>query len=122
MATVLVVEDDQDTQEFLELVLKKDGHEVLSALNGGEGIELAESRQPDIILSDLMLPEPPADVELLRKLREVAPEAPIVVISGYPSADRIKECEEMGITEFLTKPFEIPFVRKVVENLTSGNE
>lgn len=122
MAVVLVVEDDQSTQEFLQLVLNKDGHKVLSALNGEKGVELAESEEPDIILSDLMLPDPPSDLELLHRLREVAPQAPIVVISGYPSADRIKECEQMGITEFLTKPFEIPFVRKVVEDLASGNE
>jgi DNA-binding NtrC family response regulator len=124
MAKVLVVEDDAATQDFLEIILSKDNHEVLKALNGESGLKLAVEENPDIILSDLMLPEPPADLELLAKLREAAPGVPIVVISGYPSSDRISKCEELGVTEFLTKPFEIPFVRDIVNRLISepGNQ
>ncbi len=119
MAKVLVIEDDKATQEFLEIVLLKDGHELLKAFNGKTALELAASEVPDIVLSDLMLPEPPSDIELLKGIREILPDKPIVVISGYPSSERIRECEEMGVTDFLTKPFEIPFVREIVNRLTS---
>ncbi len=119
MAKVLVVEDDMATQEFLEAVLLKDGHNIIQAQDGKTALELAESEVPDLVLSDLMLPEPPSDVELLKAMREILPDKPIVVISGYPSSDRIEECEELGVTDFLTKPFEIPFVRDIVNRLTS---
>lgn len=119
MAKVLVIEDDQATQDFLEAVLLKDGHDIVKALDGNTALELAESETPDLVLSDLMLPEPPSDVELLKAVREILPNTPIVVISGYPSSDRIEECEELGVTDFLTKPFEIPFVRDIVNRLTS---
>lgn len=122
MAQVLIVEDDESTQKFLKVILEKDGHEIASALDGKSAVESAENNPPDIILSDLMLPNPPSDVELLQKLRRAAPEAPIVVISGYPSPERIKDCEEMGVTDFLTKPFEVPFVREIVERLAGKKQ
>lgn len=122
MAQVLIVEDDESTQKFLKVILEKDGHEIASALDGKSAVESAENNPPDIILSDLMLPNPPSDVELLQKLRRAAPEAPIVVISGYPSPERIKDCEEMGVTDFFTKPFEVPFVREIVERLAGKKQ
>lgn len=119
MAKVLIVEDDQATQDFLEAVLLKDGHDIIQALDGKTALELVESEDPDLVLSDLMLPEPPSDVELLKGIRGLLPDKPIVVISGYPSSDRMQECEQLGVTDFLTKPFEIPFVRDIVRRLTS---
>jgi len=121
MAKVLIIEDDESTQKFLKVILEKEDHEILCAFDGATAIEKTRGEQPDIILSDLMLPTPPSDVQLLKKLRELAPDSPIVVISGYPSQDRIKECEELGVKDFLTKPFEVPFVREIVERLVKND-
>lgn len=117
MAKILIIEDEKSTQKFLKLILEKEGHEISSAFDGASAVEKTREEQPDIILSDLMLPTPPSDVELLKKLREAAPDSPIVVISGYPSQDRIRECEALGVKDFLTKPFEVPFVREIVGRL-----
>jgi DNA-binding response OmpR family regulator len=56
MSTVLVVEDDPHTRELVRLYLDRDGHQVLTADNGTDGLEAARSESPDIVLLDLMLP------------------------------------------------------------------
>lgn len=58
-----------------------------------------------------------SSLELIGKLRELRRDCPIVVISGYPTADRLKTCEELGVSEFLTKPFEISFITSVLQRL-----
>ena len=56
MSTVLVVEDDPHTRELVRMYLDRDGHQVLTAENGLEGLDLARSEAPDIVLLDLMMP------------------------------------------------------------------
>jgi len=122
MATILMIEDDEDIRKFLATVIQRMGHAYYEAADGKTGIELARLHQPDIILTDLMLPQPPSDVELLRALRTLLPECPIVVVSGYPSDFRMDECRTLGIRDFLTKPFEVGFVRSVVQRLLEETE
>ena len=117
MAMILMIEDNEEIRKFLKAVLQRMGHEYIEAADGKTGIELARVHRPDIILTDLMLPEPPSDVELLRGLRHVMPDCPLVVISGYPSDTRMDECQKLGVSDFLTKPFEVGFVRSVVQRL-----
>ncbi len=118
MAKILIIEDAPETQKFLRVILERGGHEILQAMDGEQGVTMANEVCPDVILTDLLLPRPPAEMDLLRKLREDLPECPIVVISGYPSPERMEECARLGVTDFLTKPFEVGFVTDVVKRLT----
>ncbi|MBI2438492.1 MAG: response regulator, partial [Lentisphaerae bacterium] len=54
---------------------------------------------------------------LIRQLRALRPECPIVVITGYPSETSIKECQQLGVHDFLTKPFEMPFISSILNRL-----
>ena len=56
-STVLIVEDDRDTVNLVSLYLKRDGHRVLSAHDGVEGLRLAREARPDLVVLDLMLPK-----------------------------------------------------------------
>ena len=56
-ATILIVEDEQDIRELLAYNLEKEGYATVQAADGKEGLELARSRKPDLILLDLMLPK-----------------------------------------------------------------
>lgn len=117
MAKVLLIEDDPGVSKYIARILEMMNHEVLLAEDGGQGLKLAEDQTIDAILTDLSMPGEPREMELVRQLRNARPECPIVVCSGYPTQDRIQECETLGITDFLTKPFEVSFIRSVLDRI-----
>lgn len=117
MAKVLFIEDDEGVRKYISRIIEMAGHEVIIADDGGKGYEAAENPDVKLILTDLSMPGEPSEMDLVRKLRERRPECPIVVCSGYPTEDRIEECESLGITDFLTKPFEVSFIRSILDRL-----
>lgn len=117
MATILVIDDLEGVQRYFVKMLTDDGHTVLTADNGVKGTELAQNPDVQLILTDLMMPGELSEIELVKKLRELRPECPIIVCSGYPTQDRILECEQLGIIDFLSKPFEIAYIKPIIERL-----
>jgi two-component system KDP operon response regulator KdpE len=101
--TILVVDDESPIRRFLKTTLKSQGYKVVEACNGAEGLSLAASHLPDIILLDLGLPDMDG-LEVLKKLRERC-QAPVVILSARGrEADKILGLES-GADDYLTKPF-----------------
>lgn len=88
-ATVLVVDDDDDTVETMREILSEEGHSVLCAKNGREALELARQARPDLVLLDLNMPEMDgrAFLDALRR-DPVLAEITVVVMSGASDAQR----------------------------------
>jgi DNA-binding NtrC family response regulator len=122
VAKILIVDDDAGVLGYLTRLLGTLGHTVETAEDGAVAVERATDKSFQMIISDLNLPGEPNRLALIRRLRELRPECPLVVISGYPTQDRLDECREMGVTEFLTKPFEINFIKSVLRRLFEGAE
>ena len=101
----LIVEDDSNIAELLRLYLEKDGFEVSQAADGGEGVRLAQSVQPDIILLDIMLPvmDGWGVCAEVRKTSQV----PIIMLTAKSETDDKINGLEMGADDYVTKPFEI---------------
>jgi len=114
---VLLVDDDPAVSVYLVRVLRMLGHAVDTVETGAEALKRAEAGGLDLMISDLNMPGEPNGVELIRALHEARPECPIVVISGYPTEDRLSSCEDIGVRTFLTKPFELSFIRQVLEEV-----
>lgn len=114
MAKLLIIEDSREVQDCLSWTARKLGHEVIAAGNGEQGLNLAEKDDFALIISDLHLPGGLAGTELIKNLRESCPEVPVIVVSGYPS-DSLEECYELGISDFLVKPFELSFLANAIE-------
>ena len=106
---VLIVDDDEDLRILARKALIRAGHRVLEAGSGLEGIALAESRQPDLLLLDLNMP-PPDGFEILLMLRgsERNRNLPIVVLTAMGDEESARRSFELGATDFLAKPFTAP--------------
>jgi CheY-like chemotaxis protein len=106
---ILVVDDEESLCELLAEVLSGD-YEVIKAFNGKAALELARERKPDIIISDIMMPHM-SGVEMLRALRgDSGTEGiPVILLSAAPLRSKVT-----GASAFLTKPFEIEVLEKVV--------
>ena len=102
---VLVVEDDINIAELLRLYLEKDGFEVKIAHDGGEGLKLAESEQPDLVLLDIMLPVLDG-WQVCRRLRKTT-KTPIIMLTAKGETEDKVSGLEMGADDYIVKPFEV---------------
>lgn len=104
--TVLVVDDEPDLVELIAYNLQQQGHSVLSASNGLAGLELAKSRQPDLLVLDVMMPEING-IEVARRLRSQTETASIPIIMLTAKSEETHELEGLGAgaDDYITKPF-----------------
>jgi len=116
MATVLVVDDEYAIAELLEAVLADEGHRVLTASNGAQGLEALEKERPDIIFLDYMMPVMDG-AALLAHLtsRPAWRDIPVVMMSSVPEDAMTERCR--GFALFLRKPFNVFHVAQVVNSL-----
>jgi signal transduction histidine kinase/CheY-like chemotaxis protein len=123
--TLLLIEDNLSNLRLVERILKaRPGVGLLSAMQGGLGLELARQHRPDLILLDLHLPDIPGD-EVLHRLRAdpATREIPIVVVSADATEGRIRRLRDSGATAYLTKPLDVAeLLRLVDESVTNGKE
>jgi hypothetical protein len=122
---VLVVEDDPDTLDLIRFILEQSGAEVSTALSTGAALQLLERWRPDVLVSDLALPDQDG-YELIAHVRSRAPESsgniPAVALSAYArTEDRIRAIAA-GFQMHVTKPVDPDELVAVVANLTNrGN-
>ena len=114
MARVLIIEDEQAILNLLRRIITHIGHEALTSSNGSEALAMLASFDPHLIISDLRMPGKPSGIDLIRELRNRLPRLPIIVISGYASNNMLAAWPELGIDEFLPKPFDMDAIRDAV--------
>ena len=101
---ILVVDDERHIIELIQLYLAREGFAIETANTGDEAIEKFRSRQPDMVLLDLMLPDQDG-FEVCKKIRAIRPDARIVMLTARDDdVDRIVGLE-LGADKYLTKPF-----------------
>ena len=116
MTRVLVVEDEFGIAELLDAVLTEEGYQVVTAMNGRNGLELLARERPELILSDYMMPVMDGATLLARIKAEPALQAiPVVMMSSMPEAAVAERC--VGYAAFLRKPFKLFEVVGLVERL-----
>ena len=115
---VLVIDDEPAMTEWLRIVIEAEGYEVRSALIGARGEEIFRQWRPDVVLTDLELPDTDG-IALLRRLKE-ADEAPqVIMVGAQGSVARAVEAGQAGAFYFLEKPVSqeglIDMIRKAVD-------
>lgn len=100
---ILIIDDEPQIRKLLSIVLESDGYRVWSALTGLDGISLAASRKPDMILLDLGLPDK-SGFDVLKDLR-VWYLKPILIISVQSREQDIISALDLGADDYITKPF-----------------
>ena len=102
-ATILLVDDDEAILKSLAFFFEDCGYQVLEARNGREGLDIFQQKNPDLVFTDLLMPEMDG-LELIRSMKELSPDTPVIVISGIGViADAIKAVK-LGAWDYITKP------------------
>ena len=113
MAKILVIEDDKLMQEALGGVLESIGHTVHCEGDGSVGLEEFKKTPYDLVITDLRM-TPIDGLTLIREIKSVNPEMPVIMITGYPTVETSVEAIKSGATDFITKPFEISMVEVAI--------
>lgn len=114
MARILVIDDEAELLAVLQDILTKAGHEVLLAASPGQGLALYRTRRPDLVITDIFIP----DVDGLAVIRELHRQVKIIAISGGGAKAQIDVLEDatgFGAWRTLAKPFRSETLLALVE-------
>ena len=107
MAKILLVEDNEMNRDMLSRRLIKRGHQVVIAVNGQEGVDMASSEGPDVILLDMSLPVMDGwEAARVLKADEATKSIPIIALTAHAMAGDRERCLEAGCEDYDTKPIE----------------
>lgn len=117
MKQILIVDDEKLVREGIQEALTEEGYIVYTAINGNEAIKVLEVFVPDVIITDIIMPE--ADgIEVLLSAKKLQPRPRIIAISGggrISANDHLATARKLGADTILTKPFSIETLLEAIE-------
>ena len=121
MPKILLVEDNEMNRDMLSRRLIRRGYEVLLALDGASGVEMAQSHSPDLVLMDMSLPVLDG-WEATRRLKADAAtrQIPVIALTAHAMSSDHDKALEAGCDDYDTKPVELPRLLGKIEALLGG--
>ena len=122
MKKILIVEDNEKNMKLVRDILRHQGHLTLEAVNGLDGVRLAEQERPDLVLRDIQLPDIDG-IEALGRIRKDASldAIPVLAVSASVMPDDQQKIISSGFDAFITKPINLKqFVETVQRFLQNG--
>ncbi len=113
-ARILVVDDEPSMQEFLEILLRREGYDVTAVGDVDAALLALESDDYELVITDIQMPGR-TGLDLLRAAREVSPETLVVVITAFATTETAIAAMKEGAYDYLTKPFQVDEIKLVVE-------
>ena len=113
-ARILIVDDEADMVENCTRILRPAGYECLGTSDARRGLDLLESEHPDLLLTDLKMPEVDG-MELLRRARELDPALPVIMITAFATVESAVTAVKEGAFDYLPKNFSLDQLRVAVE-------
>jgi len=111
---ILLVDDDEMVRKSAGAFLHKMGHHVVFASNGREGLERVEQGKPDIVISDIMMPDLDG-LDFLRTLKERGSDVEVILVTGHGDLETAVEALRQGAFDFFTKPVRLDELRAALE-------
>jgi DNA-binding NtrC family response regulator len=113
-SNIVIIDDEPITVQRLTYALKKDGYLVEGFVSAKDALNAIAASRPHIIITDVRLQD--ADgVELMQRIKTIAPEAAIIVITGYASLEQAVEATKKGAFHYLAKPLQLEQLRSVIK-------
>jgi two-component system nitrogen regulation response regulator GlnG len=107
LGTILIVDDDAQLRQSFEKILSEDGHTVLTAATGEEGVAMVKQEVPDLVIMDVRLPGMDG-LEAFRVIHEIEPRLSVIIMTAHGTTDTAIEATKLGAFDYVTKPFEVP--------------
>lgn len=111
--SIVALDDDADFREYIAGVLESEGHEIRCVSTPGEFFATCQERLPDIALVDLKMGRVGGE-EVLEELRVRWPKLCVIVVTGYPSLDSMRQTFKRDVFDYLAKPFALEELRRTL--------
>ncbi len=115
---ILIVEDEAKMRRILEIMLSEDGYRIDTAEDGLKALSLCEKNSYSLIVTDLKM-APMDGLTLMKKLRKVSPDIPVIVVTAFGSVETAVEAMKEGAFDYITKPFDREEIRILVSKALS---
>ena len=112
---LLIVDDEQGMRDLLSIMLRKQGYEVDVAESGEEAISRVTREEYDLLVTDISMPGLDG-LTVLRRVREIAPELPTILITAYASTESAIEALKLGAYDYIVKPFDVEEFKIVISH------
>jgi two-component system, NtrC family, response regulator PilR len=112
---ILIVDDEESIREFLEIMLKKEGYEITTAVDGLNAKDILAKKSFDMIISDMQMPNM-TGIDLLKHVKDTYPDVVFMIITAFGTTETAVEAMKMGAYDYVTKPFKIDEVRLNISN------
>jgi two-component system response regulator PilR (NtrC family) len=113
MANLLIVDDELGMRQFLTHLFQREGHVVRVAESGRVALELLHQQAPDLVISDIRMPDM-SGVELLRTARGFLPDVEVIMMTAFANVDTAREAFLLGAYDFVQKPFDNDLLKETV--------
>ena len=117
MTKILVIDDERSIRNSMKDILQYEGHEVVLAENGMEGLVSVKSEKPDIVFCDIKMPKMEG-IEVLERIKEFSADTPVIMISGHGTIDTAIEAIRKGAFDFIEKPLDLNRILITIKNAT----
>jgi two-component system response regulator PilR (NtrC family) len=114
MARILVVDDELSMREFLQILLAKQGHAVVTAGDVAGAMERFRDVEPDLVVSDLRLGRE-SGLDVLRAVKQERPQTEVIMVTAFATAENAVQAMKLGAYDYVLKPFKVDELRLVVE-------
>ncbi len=114
MSRILVVDDEQSMRDFLAIMLKKEGYEVVAAETGSDALKAVQLEIFDLVISDVKMPGMDG-IDVLKTVKEVSPETVVIMITAYATAETAVEAMKLGAYDYILKPFKVDEIKLIIQ-------
>lgn len=115
MARILVVDDDRGMRDFLEILLIREGYTVTAVADPERGLQKIKKEGFDLVITDLRMPKMDG-IEFLKKIKDISPESPVILITAFASADTALTAMKEGAYDYIEKDFDVEQLKKVLRD------
>lgn len=121
MKKVLIADDTKNIRKLLTTWLQHEGYDVISVENGIAALEAFQAMCFDLAFLDIKMPQM-SGTEVLRQIRTMGIETPVIIITAFPTVKNAVECTQMGAIAYLQKPFTTNRVKQVLMEVMNTNK
>ncbi len=118
METVLIVDDEKNYLVVLGAFLSGEGYETLTADSAQHALEIVETTDLDLVLTDMKMPTMDG-IELLKRIKQKVPDLPVVMMTAYGTVEKAVEAMQLGAFNFILKPFQNETLKQVIHKAVS---
>lgn len=121
MAKILVIDDERSIRNSMKDILSFEGHDVVLADNGMEGLVAVKTEKPEVVFCDIKMPKMEG-IEVLQRIKEFTSEIPVIMISGHGTIETAIEAIKKGAYDFIEKPLDLNRILITIKNATDKNQ